>query len=336
MTTLGGLVPDISVVTKLIDPKGDPARIAYVLKQTNAILDDIPWEAGNLTDGHRSTVEVSLPSVSARSVNSGVAATFGADDQIDDACAVFESKSEIDRLAAETGGMEFVNVNRANQARKHIQAHGQNLARVLFYGSPSVTGEFVGIANRLNSLSGNTADNVFDCGGSGGDLTSIYGIAWGTNRVKGIYPRGTQGGLQRTDQGLVDIQTGAVGMGSATVPGYREYFTWRCGLAVPDWRYMTRGANIDLSDLNANGTDAVNLIDLMIAMREAIPDDDDVTFVYYMNRTVRRQLRIQIKDAIQAGGGLRYENYAGRRTLMFEDSPVRISDQIVTNETAVA
>lgn len=336
MATNGGLVPDIAVVTKIIDPNGDPARIAHVLKQTNAILDDIPWEPGNLTDGHRSTVEVSLPAVSARSINQGTAATFGADDQIDDACAVFESKSEIDRLAAETGGMQFVKANRANQARKHIQSHGQNLARVLFYGSPSVTGEFVGIANRLNSLSGNTADNVFDCGGSGSDLTSIYGVAWGKGRAMGIYPRGTVGGLQRFDEGLVSIQTGAVGMGSATVPGYREYFTWRCGLAVPDWRFMTRAANIDVSDLNANGADAVNLIDVMIAMREAIPDDDDVTFIYYMNRVLRRQLRIQIKDAVQAGGGLRYDNYAGRRVLMFEDSPVRISDQIVNTETAVA
>lgn len=336
MATNGGAVPTIADVTKLIQPNGDAAMIAQTLKQTNAILDDIPWEEGNLIDGHRSTVEMSLPSVSARLANNGTSATYGIDDQIDDACAVFESKSEMDMLVAETGGTQFVAVNRANQARKHIQAHGQNLARVLFYGSPSVPAEFTGIANRLNSLSGNVADNVIDCSGTGSDNTSIYGVAWGKGRVMGIYPRGTVGGLQRIDEGRVSIQTGTVGMGSATVPGYREYFTWRCGLAVPNWNYMVRACNIDISDLLANGAAAAPLIDIMIAMREAIPQDDDVTFIYYMNRTVRKQLRIQIKDAVQAGGGLRYDNYAGRRVLMFEDSPVRISDQIVNTETAVS
>jgi hypothetical protein len=336
MSTLGGSVPDIANVTQVIDPKGDPAYIARVLKQNNAIIDDIPFEPGNLIDGHRSTVEVSLPAVSARVANQGIAATFGSDDNIDDACAIFESKSEMDRVVAETGGMEFVDFNRRNQAEKHISSHGRNFARVLIYGSPSVPTEFVGLANRLNSLSGNTSQNVFNCGGSGSDLTSIYGVMWGTNRAKGIYPRGTVGGLQRHDEGLVSILDATPGAGAASFLGYRETFTWRCGLAVPDWRFITRACNIDVSDLNGNGAAATNLIDVMIAMREAIPDNDGGVFVYYMNRTVRRQLRIQLRDKVAGGGGLTYENYAGRgKVMMFEDSPVRIVDQIVETETAV-
>jgi hypothetical protein len=336
MTTQGGSVPDIANVTRAIDPKGDPAYIARVLKQTNAILDDIPWEPGNLIDGNRSTVEVSLPAVSGRVANTGIAATFGSDDNVDDACAVFESKSEMDRLVAETGGTQFIDFNRRNQAEKHISAHGRNMARVLFYGSPAVPTEFVGLANRLNSLSGNTSQNVLNCGGTGADNSSIFGVMWGTNRVKGIYPRGTVGGLQRHDSGLVDILDATPGAGAASFLGYRETFTWRCGLAVPDWRYTVRACNIDISDLNANGAAACDLVNVMLTMREVIPDTDDGVFVYYMNRDVLRNLRIQIRDKVAGGGGLTYENYAGRgRVRMFEDSPVRISDQIVNTETAV-
>lgn len=336
MSTLGGSVPTIADVTRIIDPKGDPAYIARVLQQNNAILDDIPWEPGNLIDGHRSTVEVSLPAVSARVANTGITATYGSDDNVDDACAVFESKSEMDRLVAEAGGTEFIAVNRRNQAEKHISAHGRNMARVLFYGSPSVPTEFVGLANRLNSLSGNTSQNVLNCGGSGSDNSSIYGVMWGTNRAKGIYPRGTVGGLQRHDSGLVDILDATPAAGAASFLGYRETFTWRCGLAVPDWRFTVRACNIDISDLNANGAAACDLVNVMLSMREAIPDNDGGVFVYYMNRTVRRQLRIQIRDKVAGGGGLTYENYAGRgKVMMFEDSPVRISDQITETETAV-
>jgi len=336
MATLGGRVPTIADITKTLAPDGSEAQIAYVLNETNAILDDIPWEEGNLLDGNRTSVNTALPAVSARTVNSGVNATFGVFDQIDDACAVFESKSTIDRLVAETGGKSMVERNRAVHARLHIQAMGEKLADTLFYGSPSVPEEFVGIANRLNSLSGVAADNVIDCSGTGSDNTSIYGIKWGSNTVKGIYPKGTVGGLQRTDEGLVSVTTTA-GLGTGTLLAYQEYFTWRCGLAVPNWADgLVRACNIDISDVLANGASAAPLVDIMISMLEAIGNPDSGRFVFYMNRTLRKMLRIQVKDGVQAGGGITFENFEGRRTMMFDGYPVRICDAITNTETAVA
>lgn len=325
-------------VTKTLGPNGEAAKIAEVLNQTNAILDDIPWKPGNLLDGNRTPVRTTLPSVSAAIANAGTAGTVGESAQIDDACAVFRSKSEMDALVAETGGKAMVSVNRANQAKAHIESHGQKLATTLFYGSPSVPEEFVGIAPRLNSLSGVAADNVIDCSGTGSDNTSIYLVGWGEGKVMGIYPKGTQGGLERLDEspnGPISI-TSSTGIAGQTFPGYREYFIWRCGLSVEDWRYMVRACNIDVSDLLANGGAAAPLVDIMISMLEAVPNPDGANLVFYMNRTVRKMLRIQIKDGVQAGGGLTYENYMGRRTLMFDGYPVRIVDKIVNTETAVA
>ena len=331
--TTGAL--SIANVLKTIDPNGDAAAIAEVLNQTNAILDDIPWEAGNLDDGNRTSVRTSLPTVSAAIANTGTSGTSSTSAQIDDACAIFRSKSEMDAIVAETGGLGMVPVNRANEARAHIESHGQKLSTTLFYGSPSVPEEFVGIANRLNSLSGVAADNVIDCSGTGSDNTSIYLVGWGKGKVMGIYPKGTKGGLERNDEGKVSI-TASTGIAGQTFPGYREYFTWRCGLAVQDWRYLVRACNIDISDLLANGGAAAPLVDIMISMLEAVPNPDGANLVFYMNRTVRKMLRIQIKDGVQAGGGLTYENYAGRRTLMFDGYPVRLVDKITNTETAVA
>ncbi len=206
----------------------------------------------------------------------------------------------MDRLVAETGGTGMVARNRAIQARAHIMAHGKKMATTLFYGSPSAPEEFVGIANRLNSLSGVAADNVIDCSGTGSDNTSVYGVLWGTDTCKG------------------------------------EYFTWRCGLAVPDWTGLVRGCNIDVSDLLANGASATALVDLLISMLEAVKNPDSGRFVFYINRTVRKMLRIQIKDGVQQGGGITFENFEGRRTMMFDGYPVRICDKITNTETAVA
>lgn len=325
----------IANVVKTLDPSGDAAQIAEVLNQTNAILDDIPWEPGNLIDGNRTPVRVALPTVSAAILNTGTSGTASQSAQIDDACAVFRSKSEIDALVAETGGTSMIAQNRFNEAVAHIESHGQKLATTLFYGSPSVPEEFVGIANRMNSLSGNAADNVIDCSGTGSDNTSIYLVGWGKGKVMGIYPKGTRGGLERIDEGKVSI-TQSTGAAGATFPGYREYFLWRCGLAVQDWRYLVRACNIDVSDLLANGGAAAPLVDVMISMLEAVPNPDGANLVFYMNRTVRKMLRIQIKDGVQAGGGLTYENYMGRRTLMFDGIPVRIVDKITNAETAVS
>ncbi len=326
---------NIANVLKTIDPDGDAAQIAEVLNQTNAILDDIPMMPGNLNDGNRTSVRTSLPAVSAVIANTGTSGTSSTSAQIDDDCAIFRSKCEMDAVVAETGGEKMISVNRANEARAHIESHGQKFATTLFYGSPSVPEEFVGIANRLNSLSGVAADNVIDCSGTGSDNTSIYLVGWGQGKVMGIYPKGTSGGLKRIDEGKVSI-VGGTGVAGATLPGYREYFEWRCGLAVQDWRYLVRACNIDVSDLLVNGGAAAPIVDIMISMLEAVPNPDGANLVFYMNRTVRKMLRIQIKDGVQAGGGLTYETVAGRRTLTFDGFPVRIVDKITNAETAVA
>lgn len=333
MATVGSNTLSISDVIKTIDPNGDAAKIVEVLSQTNAILDDITWEEGNLLMGNRTTVRTSLPAVTARVANQGTPPGASSSMQIDDACAIFETKSDLDKVVAEAGGIGMVPKNRANEAAAHIEAMGQKLGSTLMYGSPAVPEEFVGFMNRLKATTDPNGQQIIKAGGSGADNASILFVQWGKGKVMGIYPRGSVGGLQRTDQGLIDI-VDSTGIAGNTFLGYREYFTWLCGLSVQDQRCVVRAPNIDISNL-VTKTSAADLPEIMIAMIEAVPNPD-AGGVFYMNRTVRKMFRIQERDDIIAGAGLRFDNFAGRRTLMFDQYPVRIVDKMSNAEALVS
>lgn len=323
---------------KTLAPDGsDEAEIIEVLNETNAYLDDIPWESGNLVQGERTNVRVALPASSVRIANSGIPGTASKSAQIDDACAIITSKSELDQISAEVGGKQMVPKHRANEARSHIESLGQNFAGMLGYGSDENPGEFVGFFNRLNSLTGNIGRQVVDAGGTGSDLASILIVTWGKGRVMGIYPKDTVAGIERFDEnggGLTSI-VDTTGAGGKTFPGYREYFTWRCGLTVKDYRNTSRVANIDISDTVDDGTAAPGLVDLLISALETMSNPDGGRTVIYMGRTLRKMLRIQIKAGVQAGGGLTFENVSGRMVMHFDGYPVRIVDQFVETEDAV-
>ena len=331
MATLSANNLTIADVTRTIDPKGDAAVIAEVLNKRRSFVQDVQWKAGNLHQGNRTTQRTSLPTVSAAIANQGTTPGKTTSVQIDDACAVFRTVSVIDKIVAEFAGQ--LAANRANEAKGHIEALGQKLETTFFYGSPSVPEEFTGLANRYNSLSGTMADNVITGGGVGADNTSVWFVQHGEGMVMGIYPTGTSGGLQLLDEGLTTIVDTA-GVGGAVFPGYRAYYTWFCGLAVEDWRSVVRIPNIDISALVTKAS-AADLSEKMIAAIEAVPNPE-MGGVFYMNRTVRKMLGIQQRDDVGTGGGLTYENVDGKRVLMFQGFPVRISDELVNNEALVA
>ena len=82
------------------------------------------------------------------------------------------------------------------------------------------------------------------------------------------------------------------------------------------------------------GAPAPDLVDLMEQAEETIPNRLGRP-VLYMNRTVRRMLRRQVRSDVSAGGGLTFENFAGKRVLMFGETPIRTVDALVNNEALV-
>ena len=85
---------------------------------------------------------------------------------------------------------------------------------------------------------------------------------------------------------------------------------------------------------NLSGGTAADLIDLMENALEILPNEMGRP-VFYMNRTVGRYLRKQERADVTSGGGLTFENVAGRRITSFSGVPVRRVDAILNTEARV-
>jgi hypothetical protein len=106
-------------------------------------------------------------------------------------------------------------------------------------------------------------------------------------------------------------------------------------LAVRDWRYAVRIANINVPNLVSAGVSTT--IDLVAAMSRALdrlPSLKGVRPVFYMNRTIYSFLRLQ---------GLSRSNYAvtiqpalNQFELGFEGVPIRRCDQLLNTETQIS
>lgn len=333
MAVLGANNLTLSDITKRTDPKGRPSPIAELLDQMNGVLQDVTWFECNDGNEHQTTVRTSLPNSGTRRANEGVAPTKSTTAQAQEVTTIFEDWVTTDEIVAEKGGN--LAENRLKEALPHAEFMGQNFTEKLFFGNhSSEPKDFNGFATRSNSLSGVNAENIMDAGGSGSDNSSIYLVGWGNGTVYGVYPEGTNAGIQHTDWGK-QVVTDTAGGAGRIFAAYREQWQWQAGLSVEDWRYTVRIANIDISDLISKAAGAVDLFDFMIGALHRIPNLERVTPVFYMNRTVMQMLMIQARDDVIAGGGLTFENVDGRRIVSFQGAQIKLVDRLTETEAQV-
>jgi len=332
MSTLGGSALTLVDFAKRIDPDGKVAAIAELLSLSNPILQDMPFIEGNLPTGHRMTVRSSLPTVAWRMLNEGVAPSKSTTAQIQESIGMLESWSEVDQALAELNGNSAA--FRLSEARAFLEAMSQEQAATTFYGDVSTAPEeFTGLAPRYNSLSGNISDNVISGGGSDSDLSSIWLVCWSPETVFGIFPKGSQAGIQHEDLGLVTVETTA-GIAGSRMRAYQDHWKLSVGLAVKDYRYAVRVCNLDISALSSK-TSSPDLFDLMIKAIHRIPNLAMGRPVFYMNRTCFQMLDIQGRDDVVSGGQLGYENVAGKIQYSFRGIPVRMTDALTETESAI-
>lgn len=333
MAGLGSTLPTLVDVAKRLDPNGKIADIAEMLAQTNALLPHMPWVEGNLPTGHRTTVRTGLPSATWRLLNRGVATSKSTTAQIDEACGMLEARSQIDKDLCELNGNtgEF----RLSESQAFLEAMNQEMASTFFYGNSGLDPEEItGLAPRYNSLSANNGQNIVDGGGSQSDNLSIWLVVWGPQTIFGIYPKGSKAGLQHEDLGLAD----AFDSDNNRFRAYMDHYQWKCGLALKDWRFCVRIANIDKSNLVAKSS-AADLTELMIKAIHRIPGSYSGFSmgkpVFYMNRTAFQSLDIQRRDDVMAGGGMDYSKVDGVLTPNFRGVPVSICDALTEAEAQV-
>lgn len=319
---------------KRLDPDGKTPVIVELLSQTNEILTDMKFIEGNLPTGHRTTVRTGLPAVAWRLLNAGVTPSKSTSAQIDEQAGMLEAWSEVDKdLALLNGNLSSF---RLSEAMAFIEAMNQEFAQTLFYGNGGLAPEeFTGFSPRYSAISGATnGRNVLSGGGAGSDNSSVWLIVWGPNTCMGIFPKGSKAGLIHDDYGEVTVEVTA-GVAGQRMRAFQERWQWKAGLALKDWRYAVRIANIDISNLVAK-TSAADLTELMIKAIHRIPTMSMGRPVFYMNRTLYQMLDIQRRDDVTSGGGLRVENVDGVARNTFRGIPIAKCDALLETEATVS
>lgn len=342
MAEIGSKFVTLAEVAKKKDPK--IGGVAEVLVQNNPILNDIPYREMNEGTIHVEEIRSELPAVYYRKANQAIPASKTTTEERTFSHAHFESKVQIDKMVAERGG--DLAYNRWNQAMGHLQANAIEHASLLIYGSPLNSHQKVpGLADVYSSLSGTepVSNQIIDAkigSPNANQQSSIYLIHWGEQSIFGVYPKGTQAGIKRTDFSpngkLVKIigktATGEVG----DYMGYEELFEVDHGLVVKDYRQGARIANIDSVALKADPKRATqDIIRAMINAQHRIANPDAGKGVWYVNRLVASFLYHQALESVTGGGGLTFENYDGKKILHFMGLPVRRTDGLLTTEAVL-
>lgn len=340
VASTGNNVLSLLDIAKRTDPDGAVPVIAELLSQKNEIMNDIPWVEGNLPTGTRNTLRTGLPQINWKIANQGTNGSKSTTAQIDEAAGILEGWSVVDYDVAMLNGN--VNKYRLTEADAFIESMMQQLTGTLWYGNTNVNTErFMGFSPRYGSIaSAVNAQNILNALGTGSTNASVWLIGWGQNSIYGIYPRGTIGGLQHEDFGRRPVQTSTT-LGQGYLDAYVEKWQWKCGLAVKDWRYACRIANVSVPDLVAGlGTQgAQQLIKLMARALSRLPSRGGITPRFYMNRTLYSMLMIQGLDKSQnilsVNPGLSQFG-TPENVLSFLDVPIRLSDQLLLTESAIS
>lgn len=339
MATLGTKNPTLLDAAKSLDPDGSTADVVELLNQTNEILLDAIWTEGNLPTGHRTTVRTGLPTVIWRKLYGGVPPSKSTRAQVDEATGMLEARNEIDVDVANLNGNTAA--FRLSEASAFLEAMNETMASTLFYGDTTVNAErFTGLAPRYGAISGApNANNIIDCGGTGSNNCSIWLMNWGEQTVTGIFPKGSKAGIYHQDLGEID----AFDANNNRFRAIADRWQWKCGIALKDWRYVVRAANINVSDLTTlttaptfpgvNGTSPVDLIQTLIRMTARIPKQGMGRPVFYVNRTVGEMLRVQALNKSQNALGIVAAQ--GQITTTFLGIPIRIVDALLSTEARV-
>lgn len=334
MATINSNVLSLLDHAKRMDPNGKTAKIVEMLAQQNAIVQDGLWLECNDGTQHLTTVRTGLPTVAWRMLNGGVPTSKSRTAQIREGTGMLEAYSEVDVALASMNGDE--RAFRLSEASAYLEAMNIEAAQTMFYGNVGVAQEeFTGLSPRYSSTTAGNGSHVLLGGGAGSDNSSVWLVGWGEQTFHGVYPRGSSAGLTHRDLGEVTIES-ANGIGTGNrMQAYRDHWKWCMGVALRDWRYCVRIANLDISNL-VSKSGAADLVELMIRAIHRIPYEGMSKLCFYMNRSCFTALDIQRRDDVITGGQLSYEVVDGKKIASFRGIPVRICDALIETEGVVS
>ncbi|MDD2967176.1 MAG: hypothetical protein PHN64_06825 [Desulfovibrionaceae bacterium] len=310
--------------------KGQAAGdVIELMNQSNDCLNDIPWMEANQSDGHLTRIRTGLPDVYWRRLYQGTPPSKSAWSQVKEGCGLLEAIMELDLEETRLYG-DKAKTFRLSEGQAFTESMRQKVAHTLFYGDNSASpDEFNGLAKRYPAKD---SPNVLDAGGTSGNMTSLYLISWGANAVHGIYPKGSQGGLEHKDLG----EYMAVDEDGRKFEVAGDKYNWRCGLAVRDWRAVVRLANVPVANLGKRKGESgfIDLQALTVQAKNRMPQHLRDKAVWYCNQDVLTALELQSTDA--GNVHLMYgEMFNSRAIPSLHGRPVRQCDALSSSESAL-
>lgn len=312
---------------KRLDKDGKTAEIVEMLSQTNEIMEDILMVQCNAGQRHDVTIRTGLNSGTWRRWYQGVMPTRTTTAQVVEACGNLEDYTKIDVDEADANGNTYS--YRLSENDGKMEGLSQQMATTLFYGNADVNPDrFTGFAPRFAAKSGQAnGDNIL-LGGGASNCTSIWLIPWEENKVFGLFPEGSNVGLQHDDMGKQLITNSDGSMWTAYVDKYK----WNMGLCVKDWRHVVRIANIDVTALTKDAASGADIFDLLAQALEIVKATSGIRI--YCNRRISSFMRRQQKNSKNVQ--ITMEDVAGKKIMHVDGVPVRRCDALLNTESAIS
>lgn len=286
--------------------KGVELQTVHTIVDSMPIFDSAPLVQCNAGTLNKTKVITSYPKGQTRGYNMGVKAEKATAKIVQDTTCMTESYNEIDRriLAQNDNSAKW----RAEQDNAAIRGIAQSAAEKIFNASIKRDPlEYDGLGVRYNKI----GDCVIDAKGAGTRLSDIWLVNWSKETVHLLYPQGGYAHPTMEYEANVD----AVDENGGLYKADRTWIRWDLGLAVPDPMQVIRIANVDL-DSAMQGSSGVNLVNLLTQAVERLPGDAFAGCAFYMNRTLRSALRLQLME--RPNMNFTWDNVAGKQIVRFD------------------
>lgn len=321
--------------------------LVNTLSQTNDILlDAVPVEC-NSGFSHKFSTMLKEPEFYIRRFNMGTPASGIQMGNAQESCAMFEGLAQCDAklLKMQKNRSDYL----FKRDKQFLNKFNKDMATMLWYSSVADDpGMFNGFAVRYGKKTGPFKEQILDAGGTKTNgLTSIWLIVWNDTAVHTLYPEGSTLGLNKQDEGIIQITQISEDNRTLVLPVQQTRFEWNLGLAIEDPRYVVRICNIDVKDLqtgaNTQAPEAqTNIVRLMIDAMNRVFNLSDGRAAFYMNRIVYSALQKQglnfsgnVVKFIEAVSQFSQPGSVGKTFGSFCGVPMRRVDALRTNEEKV-
>jgi len=313
--------------------------IIDMVTEDNNILDDITFIEADDGSTLRSTIRNGIPHGTWTTYYKGIAPNKSGKTQVRDVCGRIATRIAVDRNlyndsphAAET---------LLDEAQTHIDGLREDVIDCLFYGNINKEArKFNGLYNFYDaygaeatpssSFAHYVVNGATTTPSTSNMLRSIWLVGWGRKSITGFYPKDAkQVGLVR---GALEDSFDFDAAGNK-YPTKEQEISWTLGLAVRDFRYGGRIANVERSIMGEYATPGkyVELIEDLIARVKR----GGVNQAFYMEPNVWRHLR-KLFGRITRSNAITYEQVTQEKAPTLYGIPVRLCDALDTDEEVCA